>query len=125
MAENIFQIMTTAIWSKDAKLEDVKKIPSFLFCRWLSGNQYTLFAANMINQYYDIPIENQYQMIKKAFGGKIKFIKFPKGLSEKSESVIDAISQRFKVNHDLAREYLDFIDKKELDDILSMYSAKK
>ena len=68
---------------------DLKKIQSFVYCKWLAGDYRTIATANTINQYSDIPIENQYYLVKNQFAGKIRNIKYVK--SEKDEA--DATSE--------------------------------
>lgn len=101
--------------------EEIQKIPSYVFCRWLSGNPNTVQAANQINYYFDIPIENQYNMIKTAFAGKIKYIPYPKKESENKLKQIDYISDFFKISEEKAKEYLELMDKTELNEIIKMY----
>lgn len=103
------------------KAEDIEKIPSYVFCRWLSGNIYTINAANQINIYSDIPIQNQFHIINKAFGGKIKFIPYPKAHKEETTKSIDVLVKHFKINKELAREYLDVIDENELKQLMEIY----
>lgn len=102
-------------------LEDIQKISPYIFCRWLSGNQYTIQAANQLNLYYEIPIENQFHIINKAFGGKIKFIKYPKNDKIDNSKDIELLSEYFKINMDLAREYLELISIEELENIRAIY----
>lgn len=101
--------------------EEIQKIPSYVFCRWLSGNPNTVQAANQINYYFDIPIENQYNMIKTAFAGKIKYIPYPKKESENKLKQIDYICEHFKISEAKSKEYLQLIDKTELEEIVQMY----
>lgn len=102
---------------------DIQKIPSYIFCRWLSGNRTTIQAANMLNLYSDIPMENQYYMIKNAFTGKIKYIPYPKNISEEQPKHIEYLSKHFNVSMEKAKEYVDLISKEELKQIIDMYTA--
>lgn len=102
--------------------EEISKIPPFVFGRWLSGNQYTIQAANQLNLYHHIPIENQFKVINSAFGGKIKYIPYPKSVKEDTSKTLDIIIKHFKINPNLAQEYLDFIDPEELEYLKGIYS---
>lgn len=104
--------------------EEIQKIPPFIFARWLSGNQYTIQAANIFNMYPDIPIENQYQMIKSAFAGKIRFIPYPKSASEETQKKVQYLAEHFKISESKASEYLEFISKEELQRIVDMYTER-
>lgn len=118
----MFKTMTSCLDPKKTPSDDeIRKIPSYIFCRWLSGNPYTIMAANQINLRSDIPIENQYKMVKVAFAGKIKYIPYPKNVSEESQKQIEYLSEHFKISIEKAREYIQLIDKKELSDIVQMY----
>lgn len=119
----MFQTLTGVLDpKKNPTDEEIKKIPSFIFCRWLSGHRATIGAANMFNLYSDIPIVSQYKMIKVAFGGKIKYIPYPKNTTIDTVKSIDFISTHFNISYDKAQEYLTLIDKEELKYIIQMYT---
>jgi hypothetical protein len=118
----MFKIITSALdLKKTPELEEIQKIPSFIFCKWLSGNPYTIGAANLINMYFDIPVENQYFLIKKSFAGKVKYIPYPKAESENEEKMIGYISDFFKISIQKAKEYCELMDRTELNRIVKMY----
>jgi len=100
---------------------DINKIPSYIFCKWLSGNPHAISAANQINYYYDIPMVQQYFMIKSAFAGKIKYIPYPKNVSEKALKEVEYIQEHFKINQEKAKEYIELMDPKEKQEIVNMY----
>lgn len=116
--------MSSCLTNNTATEAEIEKIPSYLFCKWLSGNSVTLFAANMFNQYYkELPIDVQYKAINKAFKNKIKFIKYPKGNQEKATRDQEIVSWYFKVSLDKAKEYLEFISENELKSISNLYDS--
>lgn len=110
---------------KNPSEEDIKKIPSYIFCRWLSGNRASIQAANMFNLYSDIPIENQYNVIKNAFAGKIKYIPYPKSVDEEKAKSIEYLIDYFKISEEKAKEYLTFISKDELNFIVKIYTDRQ
>lgn len=121
----MFKTMTSVLDpKKNPKDEDIQKIPSYIMCRWLSANPYTILPANMINLYHDIPIENQYHMIKAAFAGKIKYIPYPKNTSEDTLKKIEYVADFFKVSEEKAKDYLQYISKEELTEIVNMYQKE-
>ncbi len=121
----MFKTITSSLDpKKHPALEDIQKIPPFIFARWLSGNQHTIQAANIFNTYPAIPIENQYQMVKTAFAGKIRFIPYPKNKSEEPQKKVQYLSEHFKISESAASEYLEFISKEELDYIVDMYTER-
>lgn len=119
----MFKTLTSALDpKKNPTEEEIKKIPSFIFTRWLSGSPHAISAANAINLYNDIPIENQYYMIKYAFGGKIKYIPYPKNITEDKLKKVEFIADHFKISEEKANEYMDLISKEELKSIIDMYT---
>lgn len=119
----MFKTMTSALDpKKNPSQEEIQKIPSYIFCRWLSGNPHTILAANQINYYDDIPIENQYKMIKSVFAGKIKYIPYPKNVSQDKMKKVEYLADYFKISEEKASEYLELISEDELNSIVNMYS---
>lgn len=107
---------------KNPSTEEINKIPSYIFCRWLSGNPNAIMAANQINLFDAIPIENQYYMVKNVFAGKIKYIPYPKNVSQDSLKKEQYIADYFKISLEKAREYLELMDSTEINNIVNMYT---
>lgn len=121
----MFKTITSSLDpKKNPAPEDIEKISPFIFARWLSGNQYTIQAANIFNMYPAIPIENQYQMVKSAFAGKVRFIPYPKSASEETQKHVQYLAEHFKISEHTAGEYLEFISSEELDYIVDMYTER-
>lgn len=121
----MFKTITSALDPKKKPTdEEIQKIPSYIFCRWLSGNPHTISAANAINMYTDIPIENQYNMVKAAFAGKVKFIPYPKNTKEEDLKRVQYIAEYFKLNTEKAAEYLEFLSDEELNYIVNLFEVK-
>jgi len=123
----MFKTLTSAIDKNKTPSEDeINKISSYIFCKWLSGSPHAIQAANMINCYHaKIPMVNQYFMIKSAFGGKIKYIPYPKNVSVSDNKKVEYLVDYFKISESKGREYLQLIDKKELKSIVNMYEKRK
>ena len=127
---NVF-IMFPTMWSsldknKTPSKEDLKKIQSFIFCKWLAGDYRTISTANTINLYSDIPIENQYYLVKNQFAGKIRNIKYIK--SEKDdidENTISILCKHYKINLEKAKDYLNIISSEELRYLKELYAVRK
>jgi len=120
----MFKIMTSSLDKRKKPTEsEINKIPSYIFCRWLSGSPHCIFAANQINYYHNIPVIQQYQMIKNSFAGKIKYIPYPKNESSNKSTDINIISEHFKINMNNAQEYLELMSKDELNFIRSIYKT--
>ena len=125
LMSNIFKTMSTVLKPETPSLDEIHKIPSYIFLRWLSGSPYTVMAANEVNQFYDIPIECQYNMFKSAFCGKIRYIPYPKSVSSKSQDGIEALMQHFKISEPKAREYAELISDEEYEEIKNFYGNKQ
>lgn len=122
--------MFPTMWSsldknKTPSKEDINKIQSFMFCKWLAGDHRTINTANTINQYYNIPVENQYYLVKNQFAGKIRNIKYVKNEKELDNTDIELISKHFNINSVKAKEYLGFISQEELQYLRELYTLKK
>jgi len=104
---------------------DIEKIPSYILCKWLAGNPGTILAANQINYYYNIPIKNQYYIVKNAFADKINFIQYPKNVSQDSLKSNEFVADYFNINIEKAKEYMELIDKDELKNIVNMYTERE
>lgn len=120
----MFKIINGAL-SPHKKIDEneVEKIPSFLFCRWLSGDPRTILAANQFNYYHkEIPMINQYKIINTAYAGKIKYIQAPKNAGSKNSKELEYLCAHFEISMEKAQEYLELIDKKELKEIVDMYT---
>lgn len=119
----MFKTMTSVLdRSKNPTEEEINKIPSYVFCRWLSGNPHTILASNQINLYHNIPMKNQYDMVKSVFAGKIKYIPYPKNESEDTQKIVQYLSTHFNISFDKAKEYLNLISMDELEEIVDMHT---
>lgn len=122
----MFKTLTSAIDPKKTPtVEEIEKIPSYIFCKWLSGNPATIMAANAINMYDAIPIQNQYWMVKHAFAGKIKFIPYPKSVSQDSLKKEEYAAKHFNISLEKARDYLELMDPAEINNIVQMYTEQE
>lgn len=119
----MFKTMTGVLDVKQKPPEtEINKIPSYIFCRWLSGNPHTVLAANQINCFHNIPMKNQYDMIKSVFAGKIKYIPYPKNTKEDTLKTVEYVAKHFNISLEKANEYVDLLSKDELKSIVDMYT---
>ena len=123
--------MFPTMWSsldknKTPSSTDLKKIQSFMFCKWLSGDYRTIFDANIFNQYSDIPVENQYFYIKNKYAGKIRNIKYVKADKDEFDANVTGIlEQHYKISTEKARDYLQYISDEELSYLRELYAPRK
>ena len=119
----MFKIMTGVLdLKKRPEDHEKEKIAPFVFCRWLSGSRDTIFDANKLNLYYNIPIISQYDLIKAKYAGKIGYIPYPKNVWNDSSKNVEFLSKHFKISEEKAKEYLDYISDEELKEIVDMYT---
>lgn len=121
--KNVFEIMQTVISTTRAPQEEIDSIPEFIFRRWLSNNQNTLQMVNFFN-IHKIPISSQYDTVQGIFGGKIKFIKYPKNLKDESNN-LDLVSKYYNVSKEKAKEYLLFLSAEDLKNISEFNDSLK
>jgi hypothetical protein len=104
--------------------EEIEKIPSFMFCIYLGGNQVTIKAANEFNKYYkEIPMHLQYKMTKQVFAGKGLYATLPKKTPD--ENHLDNLCEHYKISRCKAKEYREFLSDEEFAYINMIYESKK
>ena len=118
---NMFQVLQKCMQGKDSSKEDVKKISTYIFCKYLASNSRTIQIANFLNVYYKLPSEVQYNFVKKTLGGKIKFIKYLNNQTEKIPKDIEYLMKYYKISSEVAKTYLDEIEPSELNRIRLLY----
>lgn len=116
---NIFKTITSSISGKRPSDKEISEIPSFIFCRWLAGTGVTIHAGNLINQYYNIPIEHQYGIIRSSFHNKIKFIRYPKSNKARDPDDVRYIQKFYNISVEKAIEFNEFISEDELNTVRS------
>lgn len=117
---DIFTVLKGEKYSPTPSDEELEKIPSFMFCRYLGGNPSTIFAANQFNMYHkEIPMPLQYKMVKQVFGGKKLYSQLPK--KSKTSEDLDCLCKHFKISRDKAKEYRTFLSDAEFEDINISY----
>ena len=121
---NIFKTMSLSLTQEKISESDINEIPSYIYSKWLSGSPYYIQVANLFNRYNDIPILNQFELVQnysKNLKNRVKFIKYPKGQSEKEIKDIEYISKYYKCSTERAKEYLEFISDNELNRLRTAY----
>lgn len=117
-------IFTTLEKNTHPKEEEINKISSFIFCKWLGNNPYTIQAANQFNFYDKIPMYNQYYAIKNIFGGKKLYIKYPKNTKDESKAY-ELIAKHYNVSLEKAKEYNEFLSKDDINKLIEIYDSMK
>jgi len=118
---DMFKVFDTKYVSND----EINKIPSFMFLKWLSNHPGTVLAANSINRYYnEIPMVNQFYMIRNGFKGKKVFIKFLKQDKNKDNTLL-LIQKYYKLDTIKAQEYYSLMSENEINELVEMYKDIK
>jgi len=118
--KHIFTVLKKTATPSD---EELNKIPSFMFCRFLGGHPVTIMPANEFNKYHkEIPMDIQFKMIKSIFAGKGIFPVMLKKLPQ--EDHLDSLCKHFKISRERAREYRTYLSDEEFDEINKIYEIK-
>lgn len=118
----MFKTMTGVLNTKSNPTpEEIKEISSFIFAKWLAGSPQTLQTANLINQYPDIPIETQYELVKRLHSGKVKYIKYIKSTNPKITKEDEYIARELRINVNKVSEYKEFMSEEEINRIIETY----
>ena len=125
---NNYQVMTSILKpSQVPSPEQIGKIGSFFFCRWLSNNRHTTPIAATINRYYNAPIEMQFLFAQDysdltGMAQRVKFIGFVKDTLPKDlEKLLDNIKRYHKVSDTTAMDYFKVMDNDTRDKFMEMY----
>jgi len=95
--------------------EEIQSLNSFFFCRYLSSNKHSVPIAAVINRYYHIPKEVQFQFAQDysdlvGLPRLVKFINYraPK-ISKEQEAIYTNLSKRYKISRTKAEEYFNLL----------------
>ena len=122
----MFKTMTGCI--KGAKMPtdaELKKVPSFMFCKWLSGSKAMIHVANAFNRYSKIPIRCQYLAVKHQFGGKVGYVPFPKKSQLDMNKRIEVIQEMVVLSYDKSVDYLQYISEVEYQKLETSFNLKR
>lgn len=123
----MFQLMTGCIKSgnKIPTEEELKKLPSFMFCKWLSGERKMVNTANLFNNFSDIPIRSQYIMVQQQFQNKIGFVKYPKKMKEDTSKKIEVVGEMLDLSYEKTLDYVSLMSKEEYKMLKKSYDLKR
>jgi len=115
-------VMYNAIKANDkSNIEDIKKISSFAFSKWLSGNAYTINFGNLFNYYSDIPVDVQYKMVNQTFAGKIKYIPYIKIEKDDKTKQDYIIATHYNIGIEKTKEFSSFMSEDEINYLNDLY----
>ncbi len=131
MALSPFKVMTSLLNNTTPTKDEIKTLNSFFMCRWFSNNPHTVSMGNMVNLYYDMPLEIQYKFCEDYIAmtrmkDRVKFISFSKDKQNKDfQKLMDNIQRKYKINEEQAQEYFNLMDNDERNKIYNMYNEGK
>ena len=113
--------------------EEISKVGSFFFCRFLGSNEHSVGIGNIINLYDKIPIQNQYQLARGLsrqleLHKKVDVIHYQHQKTPKNiEEILQKLELYYKVNRETSLRYLELMASNEkgriqLDRIMATYA---
>lgn len=122
----MFKTMTSVLDKrKTPSIDEILKIQSYVFCRWLTGSPKMVSVANDINRFDKIPIQNQYLLVKHQFAGKINYVPYPKKGKTNNARDVEIIQDMLKLSTDKAIDYLKYISQDELKMLVTQYELRR
>lgn len=116
----LFDTLKTVLTGQAAPAHDVQNIDSFVMCRWLSGDPRSIFVANQLNRYYNIPVDKQYQFAQYLLKHKVKYLRYYKNATCTADDYRN-ISRYYNISFEKAVEYAKLMSREELEYINSLY----
>lgn len=120
----LFDCLKTILTGQRITEDDAKSINSFVMCRWLSGDPRSIFVANQLNRYYNIPVDKQYQFAQYLLKHKVKYLRYYKNADFTSDDY-ENVSKYYNISLEKAVEYTKLMSREELEYINMLYSNQK
>jgi len=121
-----YNIMKSAVDGKiNPSIEEINKINSFFLVRYVSNDPASIYIANALNCNSNIPISAQYLFIKYSTLDRVAFISYPKKEDKIPNKVLKIICNHFKVNEQIAQEYIKIMGEEKTEEIIKKYEHLK
>lgn len=118
----MFKVFSGVLQNKKLDENDLPKINSFLFKRYISGHIDGLMFSSYINS-YEIKADVLYEYYRCLLGKRnIKFIPFVK--SKKNENDLEFIKFHYKCSDKVASEYLEVLSPQQIAKLKENYNFK-
>ncbi len=123
-----FKVMTSLLNNTTPTQEEKNTLNSFFLVRWLSNNPNTLPMANIINTWYNLPVDIQYQFCDDyiqltRMKNRVKFISFQKDKQNPDfVKLMDNIQRMYNINEIQAQEYYKLMSNDEKNRIYNYYN---
>jgi hypothetical protein len=112
----MFKIMQKVLTTQRVTPEELQKVSHFTFRRWLSNDPRTIQAVNFFNIHSDVPLSAQFAALQEFIQGRIKFISYPKKLTDVTPS-LENIQRYYNTSIETAKSYLELLTPEELKNI--------
>ena len=121
-----YNIMKSAVDKKiNPSPEEIESINSFFLIRYVSNDPASIYIANALNCRPNIPIYAQYKFIRYSTLDKVAFIAYPKKEFKVNPKTLKILCNHFKVNEQIAKEYIKILGDDKVDEILKKYEGIK
>ena len=104
-----------------------KTFNTFMINRFLSMSSDFIDAVNICQEYtYKMEDKDVYNLYKNLFPKQKKFLRYVKGKKEKySKKLLEFLSKHFEISHREVIDYIEILDKEELQLIFKEYGKNK
>ncbi len=108
-----------------SELDNFEKIyPAFMVNRFLAASHDTLFFANIISQFSQLPNKLQYLFLLKGINKKKRYFQYTgKGKNNKSEE-LDSVIKYYACNKEQGIKFMELLNKEQLKLITEIYDDK-
>lgn len=108
----MFEVFNKILANQSISKEELEKINSYIFCRWLTGNSTLIPLANELNKYPNIDTGIMALAVRDALNGNLKYLSYPK--SEKPTfkyEDIEDFMDFYDISRSLAVEYIELLSR--------------
>ena len=103
--------------------EEKKSFNIFIINKALSMNPNYLDIVNMVQRYTNNMLNPKevFNLYFNLLPNKFRFYKWIKGIKDKNKEKYQILAQHFKCSSREAKDYMELLDKKEINKILKLY----
>ena len=103
--------------------EEKKSFNIFIINKALSMNPNYLSIVNMVQKYTNNLLDPKevFNLYFNLLPNKFRFYKWIKGIKDKNKEKYQILAQHFKCSSREAKDYMELLDKKEINKILKLY----
>ena len=112
---------------EDFDESEQKTFNTFMINRFLSMSSDFVEAVNICQEHtYQMKDKDVYNLYKNLFPKQKKFLRYIKGKKDKfTKKLLNFLSEHFKVSQREVTDYLDILNKKDIEQICKQYGKNK